>query len=150
MPSYIDRVFYGDDCTSYGAAHGRAYCCPYNYCCRACFTEDGFWNQFSEQQKSEVMENGITFYPRNMVSLSNYTQIDRRRAQSSYPESSFQVDFPVYMLQGDKVKCDARNGRLFDHMKGGHPSLSKRATSLSSLKIWLFSEWPNTLIERLG
>ena len=121
------------------------------------FTEDGFWNQFSEQQKSEVMENGIIFLP------SEYGEpypITRRLIEDGRNHlilrSSFQVDFPVCMLQGDRDQSVTRETalRLFDHMEGEdiHLSFLKGGDhSLSSPEnLAVLENRLTTLIEQLG
>ena len=121
------------------------------------FTEDEFWNQFSDQQKSEVMENGITFLP------SEYGEpypITRRLIEDGRNHlilrSSFQVDFPVRMLQGDKDKSVTRETALslFDHMEGEDIQLSFLKGgdhSLSSPEnLAVLENRLNTLIEQLA
>ena len=121
------------------------------------FTEDGFWTQFSDQQKSEVAENNITFL------ASEYGEpypITRRLIEDGRNHlilrSPFQVDFPVRMLQGDQDQSVTRETalRLFDHMEGGdiHLSFLKGGNhSLSSPEnLAVLESHLNILIEQLG
>ena len=121
------------------------------------FTEDGFWIQFSDQQKCEVIENGITFIP------SEYGEpypITRRLIEDGRSHlilrSPFRVDFPVRMLQGDQDQSVTRETalRLFDHMEGDdiHLSFLKGGDhSLSSPKnLAVIEDHLKTLIKQFG
>ena len=91
------------------------------------FTEDGFWSSFSDQQKSEVMDKGITFLPSD---YGDPYPITRRLIEDGRDHlilrSPFPVDFPVRMLQGDLDQSVTRETalRLFDHMDGNDIHLS--------------------------
>ncbi len=91
------------------------------------FTEDGFWSSFSDQQKSEVMDKGITFLPSD---YGDPYPITRRLIEDGRNHfilrSPFPVDFPVRMLQGDLDQSVTRETalRLFDHMDGNDIHLS--------------------------
>ena len=121
------------------------------------FTEDGFWTQFSDKQKSEVAEHGITFLP------SEYGEpypITRRLIEDGRNHlilrSPFQLDFPVRMLQGDQDQSVTRETalRLFDHLEGDdiHLSFLKGGNhSLSSPEnLAVLENHLTNLIEQLG
>ncbi len=120
------------------------------------FTEDGFWAQFSCEQKREVLENGITFLPSEYGSYPITRKLIEDGRNHRILSSPFKVDFPVRMLQGDQDQSVTRETalRLFDHMEGDdiHLSFLKGGDhSLSSPDNLAVLEYHlNTLIALLG
>ncbi len=121
------------------------------------FTEDEFWTQFSDRQKSQITENNIIYLP------SEYGEpypITRRLIEDGRKHlilrSRFQVDFPVRMLQGDQDQSVTRETalRFFDHVEGGdiHLSFLKGGDhSLSTPEnLAVLENHLNSLIEQLG
>lgn len=91
------------------------------------FTEDSFWAGFSQDQRDELIENGVTYVP------SGYEEpyaISRRLIEDGRENlvlrDALPLPFPVRLLQGTEDGSVTREValRLLDHIEGEDVSLT--------------------------
>lgn len=86
------------------------------------FMIDSFWAGFSETQKAEVMEKGVTMVPSDYDAPYPITKrmIEDGRVQSIL-DKELALDFPVRLLiaRGDDVVSVDTQMRLLDHIQSG-------------------------------
>ena len=85
------------------------------------FTEDGFWLNFSEEQKQEILVKGVTYLPSGYDEPYPITKklIEDGRRHLLKPDL-LEMSVPVRMLQGDLDTSVTRDTALslFDRMNG--------------------------------
>ena len=91
------------------------------------FTEDGFWAGFSEEERTRVMEEGVTYLP---SAYGDPYAVTRRLIEDGRENlvlrTPLPMAFPVRLLQGTEDEAVRRETALalFDHIDGPDVRLS--------------------------